>query len=223
MQHERVSSRELIEETRRASRVNPYLGLLTDLYEAYLADVGLLHRQVERGVIVPTASSKIYELWVLTKVVEHLRRSKRSGVTVGECRDLYVELRLGDLSLAYNEPQRDPFVGELTSSRLRPDFLFKKGDRVAVYDAKYKEALSKSDVVELLAYVAEFATPLESKGKKALVGGFYKLRGRVAKPLAERDALPLKIVVQVHEVDPRMSDEEIESSIESSLRGLSFE
>jgi hypothetical protein len=70
-----------------------------------------------------------------------------------------------------------------------------------------------------LAYIAEFATPIELRGKKALLGGFYKLRGGRVK-LAERDALPLKIVVHVHEVDPRMSDEEIELSVESSLRAL---
>jgi hypothetical protein len=32
--------------------------------------------------------------------------------------------------------------------------------------------------------------------------------------------LPLKIVVHVHEADPRMSDEEIESSIKDSLQAF---
>jgi len=219
VQCEAISDHELIEETRRASRVNPYLGLLADLYEAYLSDAGLIHEQVERGAIVPMASSKIYELWVLAKVVEHLKRSGRSRIAAKKYRDLYVELQLDGLQLAYNEPQPDPFVGGLARSRLRPDFLFESCGGVAVYDAKYKEELSRGDVVELLAYIAEFATPIELRGRRVLLGGFYKLRGGRVK-LAERDALPLKIVVHAHEVDPRMSDEEIESSVENSLRAL---
>jgi hypothetical protein len=66
---------------------------------------------------------------------------------------------------------------------------------------------------------AEFATPIELRGRRVLLEGFYKLRrGRVK--LAERNALLLKIVVHVHEADPRMSDEEIESSVKNSLRAL---
>jgi len=61
---------------------------------------------------------------------------------------------------------------------------------------------------------------LELKEKRALVGRFYKLR-RGAVKSAKRYVALLEIVVQVHEVDPRMSDEEIESSIESSLQALS--
>jgi hypothetical protein len=58
--------------------------------------------------------------------------------------------------------------------------------------------------------------------RRVLLGGFYKLRGGRVK-LAERDALPLKIVVHAHEVDPRMSDGEIESSVENSLRAFIVE
>ena len=166
VQCEAISDHELIEETRRASRVNPYLGLLADLYEAYLSDAGLIHEQVERGAIVPMASSKIYELWVLAKVVEHLKRSGRSRIAAKKYRDLYVELQLDGLQLAYDEPQPDPFVGGLARSRLRPDFLFESRGGVAVYDAKYKEELSRDDVVELLAYIAEFATPIELRGRR---------------------------------------------------------
>jgi len=59
---EEVDVQDLVGETRRASRINPYFTILADLYEMYISNIGLIHEYIERGVIIPSASSKIYEL-----------------------------------------------------------------------------------------------------------------------------------------------------------------
>jgi hypothetical protein len=219
LQHKEIPDQELIDETRRVSQVNPYLKLLADLYEAYIHNIGLVYEQIERGVIVPMASSKIYELWILTRVTDYLRKIKKSRISVREYRDLYINLQLDDLQLTYNRPQPDPFVRKLTKSYLRPDFLFKKDNEILVYDAKYKERVSRDDIIELLAYITEFATPIGRMEKNTLIGGFYKLKGDVTK-LAEREIFPLKIKLHLYDIDPRMNDNEIEANIGNSLQIL---
>jgi len=53
-----------------------------------LSDVGLVYEYMGRGEIVLCASSKIYELWVLTRIIEHLEKRLSRPVGIGRYRDL---------------------------------------------------------------------------------------------------------------------------------------
>jgi hypothetical protein len=232
---EYVPDEELIEEARRASRVNPHFGLLADLYEMYLSDMGVIHEHVEKGVILPSASSKIYELWVLTRIMMFLKEKHGGLPRVEEYRGLYITLKSGKLRLLYNKPNPGFFIKKLRekrllpeSSRMRPDFLLEtKGESAkqsVVYDAKYKFKLATSDVERLLAYIAEFAKPVE-ENEKMLVGGFYKLMrddagssGIKYYSIVKNDVLPMKVAINVFELDPRMGDSEVNSIVEQSLQ-----
>ncbi|NAZ27433.1 MAG: hypothetical protein GU348_04725 [Thermogladius sp.] len=233
---EYVPDDELIEEARRASRVNPHFGLLADLYEMYLSDMGLIHEHVEKGAILPSASSKIYELWVLTRIMMFLKEKHGGLPRVEEYEDLYIILKSKKVRLLYNKPSPGFFTDKLSEKGLlhrhhwkRPDFILEtRGDfseQSVVYDAKYKFKLATGDVVRLLAYIAEFAMPVEEDQKKMLVGGFYKLmRGGAGSsgikyyPIVKNDVLPMKVAINVFELDPRMLDSEVNSIVEQSLQ-----
>jgi hypothetical protein len=235
---EYVPDEELIEKARRASRVNPHFGLLADLYEMYLSDTGLIHEHVEKGAILPSASSKIYELWVLTRIMMFLKEKHGDLPGVEEYKDLYVILKSGKIRLLYNKPNPGFFIKNLREKRLlpkgyrmRPDFLLETGEEPAkqsvVYDAKYKFKLATADVVRLLAYIAEFAMPIEEDQRKVLVGGLYKLKREDAGKggikyysIVKNDVLPMKVAINVFELDPRMSDSEVNSIVEQSLQLL---
>lgn len=226
---EEFRDQDLLEETRRASRVNPYFGLLADLYEMYLSDVGLVYEYVERGEIVPCASSKIYELWVLTRIVEHLEKRLSRPVDIGRYRDLWLTLRSRDLRLLYNMPLHGFIAKKLRKqqvlrgkARLRPDYVLKRGGGAVVYDAKYKERLRLRDLVSLLAYIAEYAKPVKWGDERVLIGGFYKLQGPagIVEPAIRNSHLPVKIAVYTYTLDPRMDDDANHNTVEESLRPL---
>jgi len=228
---EEISPRELVDETRRAARANPYFGLLADLYEMYLADVGLIHRYAVDGRIAPSASCKIYELWVLTRIMSYFGEEHGLAPSVEEYRDLYVRFKLGDVKLVYNMPRRGPILKTLRKYgvlargvRLRPDFVLKRDRSAVVYDAKYKVDITLRDVVAILAYIAEYAEPTLVDNERALLGTFYKLARDPEKPeqhSALRDTrLPVKVEVRVFTLDPRMKNSEVKNAIKQSLQPL---
>lgn len=228
--HQYVQDSELLQETRRASRLNPYLGVLADLYEMFHSDIGLVHEYLDKGHVVPSASSKIYELWVLTRLVEHLKTAYDSTASVVSHEDLYIKLRVQELNLIYNMPLHGFFTEKLREKRLmsgepvlRPDFILASKSGSMVLDAKYKHRLVLRDVVTMLAYIAEFATPVG--GEKMLLGVFYKLGGSgnggmVSELIARNSSLPVKMAVQVHTLDPRMPYNEAFFVIQESLKPL---
>ena len=234
---ENIPDHELIQEARKASRVNLYFGLLADLYEMYLSDIGLIHEYVEKGTIVPSASSKIYELWVLTRIVGFLKNMHGSMPSVDKCKDLYLVLKSRSMRLMYNMPQYGFFTRKLKDSKLlynpykiRPDFIVEAEKEsikeTVVYDAKYKVKLSMSDLVKLLAYIAEFSTPVVENSEKLLTGAFYKLCMKPScvveyhSPIVKNHALPMKVVIHLYTLDPRMPDDWVNAVVEQSLRPL---
>lgn len=231
LQQRNISDHELLAETRRASRTNPSLNILADLYEMYISSTRLIQLSVEKGYIVPVISSKIYELWVLTRIIEYMRKRKIfSKFLIREHTSLYAEFDLDKVKIQYNKPLRGIFVGKLTDSHLRPDYIFSQNNRATmVYDAKYKEKLSVNDVTRLLAYIVEFAEPVElanlgQTGTKMLIGGFYKLKAggieHTAYSVVKNEGLPCKIVVYTVPVDPRMADTEVDRNIEASFKPM---
>jgi len=224
---ERISDSELIQETRRASRVNPLLGSLADLYEMYLHNIAVIHGYAERGLLIPVASSKIYELWVLTRIIEYLRQIRVAKVEPVRYKDLFIALRVNDIQVIYNELRKKSlFVKKLAGTYHRPDYLLRRGGSTVVYDAKYKAKLSANDVERLVTYIVEFSTPIEIDENKVLVGGFYKLlpsRGEPIELVAVRKiklSSSLKIVVYVFTLDPRMNYDEIRENVVKSVQIL---
>jgi hypothetical protein len=234
---EGLTDQELLEETRRTSKVNPYFGLLADLYEMYLSNIGLIHEYVERGAIVPSASCKIYELWVLTRIVDIIKEKHGILPKISKYKDLYLVLKSRTLRLIYNLPRYGFFAGELKRSKLlykpykiRPDFILeaKRGSikEAIVYDAKYKIRLTMSDVIKLLAYIAEFAMPIWENNNKVLLGVFYKLKKSNTSieehysPIVKNNVLPMKVVINVFVLDPRMPGSKVKSVVEQSLQPL---
>ncbi|MGB9816428.1 MAG: hypothetical protein ACPLQS_02375 [Desulfurococcaceae archaeon] len=231
---ENIPDHELIQEARKASRVNLYFGLLADLYEMYLSDIGLIHEYVEKGAIVPSASSKIYELWVLTRIVGFLEEKHGTMPSVDKYKDLYLVLKSKNVRLMYNMPQYGFFTRKLKDSkllyapyRIRPDFIVEAEKEsikeTVVYDAKYKVKLSMSDLVKLLAYIAEFSTPVVENSEKLLTGAFYKLCMKPScvveyhSPIVKNHALPMKVVIHLYALDPRMPDDWVNAVVEQSL------
>jgi hypothetical protein len=82
------------------------------------------------------------------------------------------------------------------------------------------------DIVALLAYIAEFAHPVEYEGEKVLLGGLYKLQpdhGTARKPIIEipfRKTLPFKTVIRVCSIEPASSEEVVQSLMKRSLKPL---
>lgn len=225
---EEVDVQDLVGETRRASRINPYFTILADLYEMYISNIGLIHEYIERGVIIPSASSKIYELWVLTSILNFLARKYGVKISVSEYRDLYVKFNVGGIALDYNIPREWSFFEKLSGRKihLRPDYILQGSKGSIVYDAKYKSRIYRGDIQTMLTYIVEYAKPVEIKGEKKLLGVFYKLASNPEKPGRPRSGIrnteiPVKIEVYVYPLDPRMSsdkrDENIWKSIEPFL------
>jgi hypothetical protein len=234
---ENILDHELIQEARKASRANPYFGLLADLYEMYLSDIGLIHEYMEKGAIVPSASSKIYELWVLTRIVGFLEKKYGAMPRVDKYKDLYLVLKSKNVRLIYNMPRYGFFTRRLKDSkllytpyRIRPDFIVEAEKEsikeTVVYDAKYKVKLTVSDLVKLLAYIAEFSTPVTVNNEKLLAGAFYKLCIKPScdvkyhSPIVKNRALPMKVVIHLYTLDPRMPGDWVNAVVEQSLRPL---
>jgi hypothetical protein len=234
---EELTDQELLEETRRASRVNPYFGLLADLYEMYLSDIGLIHGYVERGEIVPCASCKIYELWVLTRIVDFLERKLAGELKAGRHIDHGLALSVGSVRVLYNVPQRGVFLQGVISGvkrnekerefSLRPDFVVVRnsGEKSGsvVYDAKYKKRVGFRDVITLLAYIAEFAWPITLGGERVMLGVFYKLHDPASGEsvqVVKNNNLPVKLAIYIYTLDPRMKSSIIEKNVEESLKPI---
>jgi hypothetical protein len=228
-----LTDAELIQETRRASRVNPYYSLLVDLYEMYISKTGLIHEYSARGLIIPCASSKIYELWILTRIINCLRENRKRLIKSKNSDDLFAVFQVNGFEVAFNEPQTGPIIQDLIksnllpkSAHLRPDFIIKRGEVSIVFDAKYKDKLATRDIVTLLAYIAEFASPIEYEGEMVLLGGLYKLQpdhGISRRPLIEipfRKTLPFKTIIRVCSIEPTLNEEIVQNLMKQALKPL---
>jgi hypothetical protein len=83
-----------------------------------------------------------------------------------------------------------------------------------------------SDLVKLLAYIAEFSTPVTVNNEKLLAGAFYKLcmkpscSEKYYSPIVKNRALPMKVVIHLYTLDPRMPGDWVNAVVEQSLRPL---
>jgi tRNA(Ile)-lysidine synthase TilS/MesJ len=84
------------------------------------------------------------------------------------------------------------------------------------------------DIVALLAYIAEFAGPVEYEGEIVLLGGLYKLQpdhGISRRPLIEipfRKTLPFKTIIRICSIEPTLNEDKeiVQNVIKQSLKPL---
>lgn len=71
LQHVNIPNTELVIEAQKVARVNPYFEVLIDFYEMYCSNTGLIHAYFGKGL--PVVSSKLHELWILSKLVNCMK------------------------------------------------------------------------------------------------------------------------------------------------------
>lgn len=221
-----ISDRELVIKTKSSSHLNPFIQDLVDLYLTYLRGHNLARRLVDKGWILPTATSKIYELWVLSWILKVAESLYGTTPTVIGTSDGSLEIQVGKLLIEYNKPHKGELFASLIGQPLYPDFLLKVEDKAVVCDAKYKNIITTDDLHRLLSYVIEFAKPISSnrcnqRGDKCLVGCFLKLSG------ADENKSAIKIIdskfnikIMIIELDPSKNPSIIEESLRNIMEHL---
>lgn len=207
----RPSDSQLVGEAYRQAGFSSLLKAVVGLYVEYLSRAALLHELAE-GRLNPVASSKVYELWVLSRLLSYLKGTVGDGRLVKEeASDLYLVVGANGVRVYYNKPLEAPITTKIVGSELRPDFVVESTKSRVVLDAKYKREIGREDVERLITYIVEYARPVNGK----LYGSLLTLvdAGVRARAAARDSYLGLNIEVEVNAVDPRQSAEEVASTI----------
>ncbi|MFP3212935.1 MAG: hypothetical protein RXQ02_06665 [Thermoproteus sp.] len=168
-------TRELLMRVRELGRSNPVIVAGVDLYIAYRAYRHLLKRGGE-GRLHLISTHKLYELWILAKVLQRLGATQLVG---------RLSLKNGGKFVNDVEVEYDVMYGSVLrrlagGAHIRPDIVVKlPGGRTFVIDAKYKEEVSEEDLGRLLIYAVELSQP-DLSGAMAYLGDskVWKSRGR---------------------------------------------
>jgi hypothetical protein len=127
---------------REAGRCNPVIAAGVDLYIAYRTHRHLL-KKGEEGRLHLISTHKLYELWILGKVLQRVGAIQLAG---------RLSLKTGGRFVNGIEVEYDVWhVSGLRSlaggAHIRPDIVVKlPGGRTLVIDAKYKEEVSEEDL-----------------------------------------------------------------------------
>ena len=146
-------TRELLMRVREAGRGNPVIAAGVDLYIAYRTHRHLL-KKGEEGRLHLISTHKLYELWILGKVLQRVEAIQPAG---------RLSLKTGGRFVNDVEVEYDVWhVSELRrlagGAHIRPDIVVKlPGGRTLVIDAKYKEEVSEEDLGRLLIYAVELS------------------------------------------------------------------
>jgi len=207
----RPSTAQLVGEAYRQAGFNTLLKTAVELYVSYLGRAELRH-EVAGGRLNPVASSKVYELWVLSKLLKYLRGvAGPRGLVEEEAADLYLVVRAGGVRVYYNKPLRAPITTELLSgararpAELRPDFVVESGGGALVLDAKYRRGIGREDIERLITYVVEFARPVGG----VLYGSLLTLEYVQTRRASRDSSLGVRIEIEVNTLDPRRSEGEV--------------
>lgn len=203
---------ELIEEARRQSGINIIFKSIIDLYENYLNRRPLLEEFSVEGVLTPVSSSKLYELWILSRIMRYLKEN--FGVErfklVNESSGIISLNLLADSSfrLKYNSPLEGGFTAGIARSRVRPDIVFVSRKGSIVIDVKYKKKIELEDVYKLTTYIIEFGEPYPHDHARVLYGAFSYLGRRNAwEKHIVKDGL--RITMTLCKVDPSDKDDNV--------------
>ena len=164
-------------ELRRAVWRNRWFLSLLDLYEAFISSIPptlrLEKKLLKETPIQPLPTSKLYELWVLHILCLALKdlTGKRPVIKTG---DGGMILTFGKKFLSYNLPIKKWSV-LFSKARIpppRPDYVLRENENSAAIDAKYKTRIDTGDMERMLAYIADYSLPQNSKEVK---GAFVTL------------------------------------------------
>jgi hypothetical protein len=210
----RPSDSQLINEAYRQAGFNILLKSIVELYNNYISKTSLLHEFIGgRSKLNPVASSKVYELWVLSKILNHLRTFRSGRFVSEEVRDLYLTVSIDGVRIHYNKGREAELLTTILGERveLRPDFIIESDNGCVVLDAKYKREIERTDIERLLTYIIEYARPINRKLQGALItlidtkaGSYKAIRNK---------ELGIKIEIRIHRLDPRQNKKEIVETI----------
>lgn len=214
-----LSDGQLVSEAYRQAGFNALLKSVVELYVEYLNKSPLLHAFTQdEPKLNPVASSKIYELWVLSRLLDYLKTThKYTQLLEEEARDLYLVVNADSIKIYYNMEREAPITTSILGSKLRPDFILKsRYGGCVVLDAKYKRRIESRDLERLLTYIVEYAEPLNNR---ELYGSLLTLKDTsVREPSALRDKhLGINIKVDIHRLDPRQNSDEVRSVVKKII------
>jgi len=158
-------TRELLMRVREVGRSNPVIAAGVDLYIAYRAHRHLLKRGGE-GRLHLISTHKLYELWILAKVLQRAGAVQPVGRLSLKDGGRFVNGIEVEYDVKYDSELRSLAGG----THIRPDIVVKlPGGRTSVIDAKYKEEVSEEDLGRLLIYAVELSRP-DLSGVMAYLG-----------------------------------------------------
>jgi len=158
-------TRELLMRVREVGRSNPVIAAGVDLYIAYRAHRHLLKRGGE-GRLRFISTHKLYELWILAKVLQRVGAIQPAGRLSLKAGGRFVN----DVEVEYDVKYDSELRSLAGGARIRPDIVVKlPGGRTLVIDAKYKAELSEEDLGRLLIYAVELSQP-DLTGAMAYLG-----------------------------------------------------
>jgi hypothetical protein len=158
-------TRELLMRVREVGRSNPVIAAGVDLYIAYRAHRHLLKRGGE-GRLRFISTHKLYELWILAKVLQRVGAIQPAGRLSLKAGGRFVN----DVEVEYDVKYDSELRSLAGGAHIRPDIVVKlPGGRTLVIDAKYKEEVSEEDLGRLLIYAVELSQP-ELFGAMAYLG-----------------------------------------------------
>jgi len=158
-------TRELLMRVREVGRSNPVIAAGVDLYIAYRTHRHLLKRGGEDRLHL-ISTHKLYELWILAKVLQRVRAIRPVG---------RLSLKAGGrfangVEVEYDVWHPSGLRSLAGGAHIRPDVVVKlPGGRTLIIDAKYKEEVSEEDLGRLLIYAVELSRP-ELFGAMAYLG-----------------------------------------------------
>jgi len=168
-------TRELLMRVREVGRSNPVIAAGVDLYMAYRAHRHLLKRGGE-GRLLFISTHKLYELWILAKVLQRVGAILPAGRLSLKTGGKFVN----DVEVEYDIKYDSELRSLAGGAHIRPDIVVKlPGGRTLVIDAKYKEEVSEEDLGRLLIYAVELSQP-DLSGAMAYLGDSktWKSHGR---------------------------------------------
>jgi hypothetical protein len=148
-------TRELLIRVREAGRGNPVIAAGVDQYIAYKAYRHLLKRGEEDRLHV-ISTHKLYELWILAKVLQRVGAIQPVGRLSLKDGSRFVN----GIEVEYDVWHPSGLRSLAGGAHIRPDIVVKlPGGRTLVIDAKYKKKVSEEDLGRLLVYVVELSQP----------------------------------------------------------------
>jgi hypothetical protein len=150
---------------REVGRGNPVIAAGVDLYITYRAHRHLLKRGGE-GRLHLISTHKLYELWILAKVLQRVGAIQPVGRLSLKAGGRFVN----GIEVEYDVWHPSGLRSLAGGAHIRPDIVVKlPGGRTLVIDAKYKVEVSEEDLGRLLIYAVELSRP-ELFGAMAYLG-----------------------------------------------------